>query len=185
MQVDRAHRVPTARRKGQMMKKRLAMLAFAVVATAALVACGGSGESEESTADDQTSASLAFSECMRDNGVDVPDPEADGSVALGPDSGIDPQSPEFQEAQQACASFLEDVIPAAGSAEEAQVNEQLLEFTRCMRDEGIDMPDPQGGGGIAALANSGIDPQDPVVREAMETCQYALDGVLAGPGATE
>jgi hypothetical protein len=53
---------------------------------------------------------LAFSQCMRAHGVtNFPDPQfnSDGGVTLGgPSSGIDPNSPAFQAAQQACQSLL-------------------------------------------------------------------------------
>jgi len=56
-------------------------------------------------------AALAFSACMRKNGVpNFPDPEfgAGGKVAIriGSGAGIDPQSPQFQHAQQACQKDL-------------------------------------------------------------------------------
>jgi hypothetical protein len=50
---------------------------------------------------------LAFSSCMRKNGVpSFPDPQfgAGGkvSIRIGSGAGIDPQSPQFQHAQQVC-----------------------------------------------------------------------------------
>jgi hypothetical protein len=43
---------------------------------------------------------------MREHGIDFPDPtfEANGGarVRIGKGSGIDPDSPKFQEAQKAC-----------------------------------------------------------------------------------
>ncbi len=54
---------------------------------------------------------LAFSACMRSHGEpDFPDPQfgSGGSVRLKIDagSGIDPSSPQFQAAQNACQSDL-------------------------------------------------------------------------------
>jgi hypothetical protein len=56
-----------------------------------------------------------------------------------------------------------------------------------MRDEGIDMPDPDfsGGGGLFRMGGpgSGIDPDDPDFRAAQETCQpilQELEGVRRG-----
>jgi len=50
--------------------------------------------------------SLAHAKCMREHGVNFPDPQfsEDGSavVDIGPRSGIDPDSPVFQRAQQRC-----------------------------------------------------------------------------------
>jgi hypothetical protein len=56
---------------------------------------------------------LAYSQCMRDNGVaDFPDPvrESNGGVSMslggGPGSDLDPSSPTFQKAQTTCQSKL-------------------------------------------------------------------------------
>jgi hypothetical protein len=54
---------------------------------------------------------LAFSQCMRAHGVTkFPDPQFNGNggviIGAGPNSGIDPNSPTFQAAQQACQSLL-------------------------------------------------------------------------------
>lgn len=53
---------------------------------------------------------LKFAACMRAHGVpNFPDPQLNqGKVAIriGPNSGIDPQSPQFQAAQKACQSEL-------------------------------------------------------------------------------
>ena len=53
---------------------------------------------------------LKFSACMRAHGVPrFPDPQFGNgkvSIHIGSGSGIDPQSPQFQAAQQACASEL-------------------------------------------------------------------------------
>jgi hypothetical protein len=53
---------------------------------------------------------LRFSKCMRSHGVpDFPDPSSHG-LDLG-SGGVDPQSPQFQSAQNACKSYL----PGSGS----------------------------------------------------------------------
>lgn len=50
-----------------------------------------------------------FAECMRANGVpDFPDPDVQGgAVRMQLPRGIDPQSPQFQEAQQACQGEMQ------------------------------------------------------------------------------
>jgi hypothetical protein len=48
--------------------------------------------------------------------------------------------------------------------------EALLEFAKCMRDEGItDFPDPPVGGGAQA---SDIDGDSPQVQAAQEACRH-------------
>lgn len=62
---------------------------------------------------EQKQAALRFSQCMRDHGIaDFPDPQFNnGGVGITAHAGqensdLDPNSPAFQAAQQACASIL-------------------------------------------------------------------------------
>ena len=61
---------------------------------------------------------LEFAECMREHGVDMPDPDFSGGGGVfragGPGSGIDPGSDTFQKAQEACQDILEDAMPGGG-----------------------------------------------------------------------
>jgi hypothetical protein len=56
-----------------------------------------------------TAKALQFSECMRSHGiVNFPDPTQTGNgvaIIFSQGSGIDPNSPQFQAARQACQSF--------------------------------------------------------------------------------
>jgi hypothetical protein len=72
---------------------------------------GGKPPSPQQLAQAQQRA-LAFSACMRSHGIkDFPDPNFSGGgirIQLngGPNSDVNPSSPLFQHAQQACASLL-------------------------------------------------------------------------------
>lgn len=57
---------------------------------------------------EQTERLRKFAQCMRDNGVpEYPDPEGDGGpLAIPPDSGIDPSSPDFKAAEEKCQKLL-------------------------------------------------------------------------------
>lgn len=156
----------------------------------------------EGTADVQVDAEealMAFSQCMRDNGIpDFPDPtlNADGSIGFGfmrgslEDSGIDPQSEEFGAARAICAEELEGAALGRGGEgfDETELTDTLLAFAQCMRDHGVDMDDPDlsgigGGPGNGAVRPFGdIDFEDTDVREAFETCQEEVN--LAGPGGS-
>jgi hypothetical protein len=64
----------------------------------------------------QYEAALRYADCMRKNGVpDFPDPKrgANGGVILG-GARVNPNSPSFQKAQQACQSIMQ-APGAAGS----------------------------------------------------------------------
>jgi hypothetical protein len=54
-------------------------------------------------------ALLAFAQCMRDNGVpDFPDPpsQGGGQMLIGPESGINPLDPKFQNALRTCFAAM-------------------------------------------------------------------------------
>jgi hypothetical protein len=76
---------------------------------------GGNGEG----ADRVFQKRLAYSQCMRDNGVpNFPDPQRDasggitGNGGIGKDNlGLDPNSPAFQAAQQTCQLKLPGAAP--------------------------------------------------------------------------
>ena len=69
--------------------------------------------------EDQTEAMLAYAQCLRDNGIEVDDPQAGaggmrailGGGPGGGDNGIDRRSEEFQAANEACSMYLEAVRP--------------------------------------------------------------------------
>ena len=94
---------------------------------------------------------LAYTECMREHGIDMPDPQPAGAGGEGGAIAleVDPSSEEFEAAQAACEPIMED---AFGEMEidperEAEMREQMLAFAECMREHGIDMPDPVFGEG--------------------------------------
>jgi hypothetical protein len=65
--------------------------------------------------------------------------------------------------------------------------EKLLQFARCMREHGIDMPDPQPGGGMIFNEEEGdggpkIDPDDEDFQAAQEACGELLPGKIKGAG---
>jgi hypothetical protein len=148
---------------------------IAAVAAAALLgvlvtACGSSSSDETAPAADQKQA-LEFAQCMRDNGVpDFPDPDADGRFSEGQH---DPDDPKLRGAQEKCR----DLAPGGehqNTGDPAAV-EQMREFSRCMRDNGVlDFPDPDAEG---RLRGRGHEQQgDPKFRAAMETCRQKLPG---------
>jgi hypothetical protein len=77
---------------------------------------GGRGDPTATMDPEMADQMLAFSACMRDHGIDFPDPVFEGggvSISLGgPDGeGPDPSSEEFQAAQEACSAAMPDGGP--------------------------------------------------------------------------
>jgi hypothetical protein len=150
---------------------------------------GSDAQSSKKTKQDPEEAFRAFAQCMREHGVDMPDPqvsdEGKGGVGFtveapaGGASGPRPGDDAFKAANEACKQHLEGVVSGRngkGPSDEdrEKFQHQALAFAKCMRAHGIDMPDPtfQGDGGIMQIGPNGdIDPNDPKLQEATETCQ--------------
>jgi hypothetical protein len=165
---------------------------FAIVTT--LAACSASSSQPgvatlESAKAGQPSASasgadfqqslLEFAACMRDHGIDMPDPEfgADGM----PDfrklvASMDIGNPDFTAARQACSSYMAGLATSTDPKVQAEWQQALVEFAGCMRDHGIDMPDPQPG--IGPFRNlAGVDTSSPEFEAAYEACADKLSGI--------
>ena len=143
-------------------------------------------------ASDPEDAFLEYAECMRDEGVDMPDPtvSGDGSFVIGAapvgasgsaEGEFDPTTDEFREAEAACSPILDD---AMGSIEidpeqEAEMREQMLAFAECMREQGLDFPDPtfDGGGRVQMeVGRDGAPPDGERWEEASRTCNEQAGG---------
>ena len=164
-----------------MATKRIFFLALPIAAASlALAACGGDDGSDGS-GDSRTQAreaALEYAECMRRNGVDMPDPApGEGGIRMiAPEGG---PTPAFERAQEECQKHLEDVEPPELSEEqEREFRERALEHARCMREHGIDMPDPTfgEGGRVTMRLEGGVDPNDPAFQAAQREC-----GTPGGP----
>lgn len=169
------------------------------------VAGGDTGDGDDVAATEEQM--LEFAQCMRDNGVDIGDPvvDADGNVTFGDfgpgrgpgaggDDGGGPPD-ETREAFTACGDLLDGAQFGRGRGADfdpTELQDSLLDFAQCMRDNGVDMDDPdfssfeepggdeQGGGPGGGGPFATLDRSDPEVEAAMESCQDILGGF--GPG---
>jgi hypothetical protein len=168
-----------------------AVLVGAVGLTVAVAACGGGGNpggvaslsgsvtttttasggggGKGRTPQQERQAALDFAKCMREHGFNEPDPQFSGGAILqrGP-TGVDRNDPRLKAAEQACQHYL----PNGGqtSPPSAEQRQRLLQFARCMRQHGIDMPDPGPNG---ELRSSGRR-DDPRLEAAQRACQQYL-----------
>jgi hypothetical protein len=168
---------------------RSVLAALAVTLTLTVSACGSSdkdtADGETDAGQDRQQAALDFSQCMRDNGIDMPDPQFDGKggamMRMGKDDAINPESPEFQEAQEKCEKEFEDVIGPGDDRspeEQQEFQDKMIEYAQCMRDNGVDMQDPQfddkgrvtmRAGGDGATGNGPDDDEE--FEAAQEKCR--------------
>lgn len=118
-------------------------------------------------------ARLEWAECMREHGVDVPDPSPGGQVTARAGRRAFVDDPDFEQAQKACESKMQGVEPPAGLDPE-HVQERVLALTKCLREAGFDVPDPQfgsGGRALVRIAPEGVDVESEAFQDAMRTCQ--------------
>ena len=115
------------------------------------------------SAEDQA---IAFAQCMRDNGVDFPDPTVDaqgnpsfaGAFNRSQSGGINPGGASFRTAMTACADLAKGLrIGGGGNGgfDTTAITEALYTYTQCLRDQGLDVGDitlgaGRAGGGAAA-----------------------------------
>jgi hypothetical protein len=176
-----SHRVVV--KVARMMTTRFTTTFGALALAVALGACGsdngssnddvasvsdeGSNEPAQSDEEDAEQELLDWVECMRDEGIDIPDPtrDADGNLVISGngiqigggersggattnddegDGGEPPFTPEEMEAAQEVCGAPPGLGAGDISEEDLQaMQDQALEFAQCMRDNGIeDFPDP-------------------------------------------
>ncbi|GII57157.1 hypothetical protein Pth03_55460 [Planotetraspora thailandica] len=118
-----------------------------------------------------------FAQCMRDHGVDMPDPQADanGRMSLRLDSKGG--TAKIDEAMKACQSL--SPFGDKGRALTPEQQDQARAFAQCMRDNGVDMPDPDFSGGTVKIGGPGmkINADDPKFTKAMEACRDKMTAI--------
>jgi hypothetical protein len=162
----------------------------------------GSGSSSSSSASqDPQDAALKWARCMRKNGVDVPDPQVNGGRltirARGGATtlGVRPDSAKFRAAQQKCGTpFGNARPPQLSEADRQEFQSAMLAFAKCMRNHGVDVPDPKfgQGGGTFQIGGpgSGIDPSSPRFQAAQKACDPIMQKLRdknggSGPSTTK
>ena len=117
---------------------------------------------------------LDYAQCMRDHGIDMPDPQfsADGTGGrltiqqepTGSDvPGPQPGDAVFDEAESACRPLMEAALAdvTVDPERQAEMREQMLDYAECMREHGVDVPDPvfsDNGMVTMQVAGPGVEP---------------------------
>lgn len=156
-------------------KATVLILILPIGCAVAVGGCGSSGTSAASSDSPAAAAFLKFSQCMRANGVpNYPDPTAGGGgfkIAVTPGSGLNPQSPAFQAAQETCRKELPGGGPPRVVPESVKV--QTIDHAQCMRAHGVlNYPDPSfpPGGGIESFIPSSVQLNSPAFKSAAKAC---------------
>ncbi|MGA9596942.1 MAG: hypothetical protein WBV06_12330 [Acidimicrobiia bacterium] len=137
---------------------------------------------DAATASDESKV-LEFAACMREQGIDFPDPvvDSDGNVAfdlktLSKLADVDRDT--LEKAFEPCAGLLEGVDFGFDRIFDAQFQDDLVAFSACMRANGFDLPDPD----FAGLASGeplypSFDVNDPDFESAFDACRDTLPGI--------
>jgi hypothetical protein len=142
----------------------------------------GSGAASESV--DAEEAMLAVTQCLRDGGIDIGDPIIDenGNPQLPPISfqsgDVDPEAEmkAMEEVMASCQHHLEGVVlDAVEHGNLVEMEDTFVAYAQCMRDHGIDMPDPEfSDGGFIDLGSP--DAGDEEYEAAHADCREVFTG---------
>jgi hypothetical protein len=166
-------------------RARLFAASAALGAAAALAACGSSSPTRSTAATgsgaNAASSALAFSKCMRANGVpNFPDLGSNGTLLLGNGNGqtvsvngVSVDAPAYRAARTRCQRYML-THTAASASQQAQQIAAGLKFARCMRSHGVpSFPDPKvisSSGGNQQVELPGVNTQSPAFQAAAKAC---------------
>lgn len=175
------------------MRLRIAGAGILIAATAFAGCAGQSGAAPKGspTPAQREQAFLKFTQCMRDHGIQMPDPTTDsnGNLQMSRPTNVqfDNQSDrqKLRTASNACRSNLKGIFQQFTPQQRAQLQDNLLKLAQCMRANGVNMPDPNFSqnpqtGGSRREFFGGINRDDPKVQQALQTCRTKVFG---GQGA--
>jgi hypothetical protein len=173
-----SHRVRQRRIRA---RRAAAGVLAALLAGIALLAAACGGGSAGSAGSSPYAKALAYSQCMRSNGVaNYPDPNAQGQFLMEPNNGLDYGSPQFAHAIKTCGRWRGQTMTAQ---QIRQALSQFLKYDACMRSHGItDMPDATTafGGVSQGIPNDANSPQFTAAEQA---CRSLEPGAASGGGS--
>jgi hypothetical protein len=130
---------------------------------------GPSPSSSPSASVSDEDRGIKFAQCMRANGVDMPDPDPNGQPGI---IKLDRNDPKFAAAWEKCKQY--SPVGNGDRTFSPEQQQRMLDFAKCMREHGINMPDPEPGGGIKITKGSGLNPDDPKFQAALEACRQYM-----------
>ena len=163
---------------------RTVMAGLALAVSCGVAGCGGSGSSNDGVAraggDKQATASagapsaggdqVKWTQCLRDHGVDVQDPPPGSAVTLPMDSAT------VKDALARCKQFETVTQGRTGvDPNDPAQQEHRRQFAKCMRDNGIDWPDP-----VAGQQQATAPALTPAMMNAFTKCSKAVPATGGG-----
>ncbi|MFE5508758.1 MULTISPECIES: hypothetical protein [Amycolatopsis] len=173
------------------MRKRPMAVLIAGAVFALVAGCGGGGDGGDKVAsissppaagagDGKQADNVSdedkirdYRKCMREHGIDMPEPKpgANGQDTVTFEARDMPDEKKMNAASDACKKLL----PNGGEIKPPTPEEldKMRKEAKCMREHGIDFPDPEPGGKGAAIAmDAGGDPKK--FEEAAKACGLGM-----------
>ena len=127
---------------------------------------------------------LAFTECLRSEGLEVDDPSVDseGNLVAPTPHAVAAKTLDMAAVHSAfdvCKDYLDGVAFGMSSEDQTEREDELLAFAVCMRENGYDMPDPDfstGGHTGEGPFGDAIDTDAPLFVVAAALCQDIIGG---------
>lgn len=136
---------------------------------------GGAGGADEIAA--YIEGQRTYVACMRENGIDLPDPDAKGRIDYGNagNAGAMKKDPKFLGASQKCASLAPPVPESLEKANNPKLTPEQLKVRRdyadCMQKNGApDFPDPGPDGDWGGSSGSEWDQTSAGAQRATRIC---------------
>jgi hypothetical protein len=191
--------------------KRLGLMGIlAVLATVLLAGCGSSGGSESSSEETTASSERAGApggfagisketrSCLKEKGVELPEPGQGGPPAGGPPEGTPPEGgptaggppqgfgkggAKMKKAFEECGVELPQGKPEGPPMNSGAFRKSIKEYVACMGESGVELPGPNLSGEGPVFKESEVDREDPKFKAANEKCQSRLGGPGGGGSA--
>lgn len=158
-------------------------VATAPTTSAPAAATGAAASASPTASTSATDKGVAYAQCMRRHGVDMPDPSKNG---LRLQTGGGPANQDMRKVNAAMAACKSLLPPGQNLAKPpADAVAKLRAMAKCMRANGIaKFPDPGANGQLMLDKSSGIDPNSAAFKAAQAKCsKYApKGGQMQGPG---
>jgi hypothetical protein len=171
--------------------KMLGIIAGGALTLGLLTGCGSDGDSDAkvvslatggpsaSATTTQSSAekNKAFAQCLRDNGLQVDDPDPT-TGRINRDSFKDADQATMTKALQACRDKMPQEMVNRVTNPDAATLEKMRGFAQCMRDQGLDFADPGPNG----FDFKSFDRSKPGFTDAAAKCQKTNPFFTQGGG---
>lgn len=132
---------------------------------------------KEPPATDQEERRLQFTQCLRDQGIDVKDYDPNDPNPFAELRDADPK--KRQAAMDACQQYAAGGRNGGGLSEEGKT--QMLEYVRCLRDQGLDIGDPDPKTGVPPIKDlMQLREGGEQVKQAQEACQDKAPKAVSG-----